>query len=221
MNFSNSSNPVGEIYTGSTTIAFEMDKSGNADFSFFNPSGTERILLNAVAIHSSFTATHIYEMASNESLEPGDAVKLVNRELVKCTTEKDKSCIGLFTGELVSTSDPLEPTPENPKRTLIRDSFGTVYEHSLGGPHTLYAIAAGGDSFTDDLPGAKVCNENGAVLAGDLLCTSSTKPGFLMKQLDGLVDDDIIRSYTVAQAIEDVVFDENGEATGVYVYLKK
>jgi len=46
-----------------------------------------------------------------------------------------------------------------------------------------------------------------------LLVTSST-PGYLMKQAD-----DIIRSSTVGKSMEQVTFDENGQATGVYGYL--
>jgi hypothetical protein len=41
-----------------------------------------------------------------------------------------------------------------------------------------------------------VCDENGAVEAGDLLCSAST-PGYAMKQD---VEADIVRSYTVAKA---------------------
>ena len=58
-----------------------------------------------------------------------------------------------------------------------------------------------------------MCTENGDITAGDLLVTSST-PGYLMKQ-----DDDIIRSKTVGKAMEQVTFDENGQATGIYGYI--
>jgi hypothetical protein len=45
-----------------------------------------------------------------------------------------------------------------------------------------------------------VCGENGDIQAGDLIVTSSI-PGKGMKQ-----DDDIIRSYTVAKARDNVTF---------------
>ena len=85
----------------------------------------------------------------------------------------------------------------------------------------LWKIASVGDSrqladdssTQPDLTGFKVCNEGGAIEAGDLLCTSST-PGYLMKQ-----DDDLIHSYTVGKAMEDVTFDENGQATGIYGFI--
>ena len=48
--------------------------------------------------------------------------------------------------------------------------------------------------------------------AGEI-CTSSVT-GHLMKQ-----DDDILRAYTVGKAVQDVVFDESGKASGVYGYL--
>jgi hypothetical protein len=83
---------------------------------------------------------------------------------------------------------------------------------------TLWKLAAIGDSRqsnygTTALTGFKVCNEGGEISAGDLLCTSTT-PGYLMKQ-----PDDIMRSYTVGKAMEDVTFDGNGQATGIYGYL--
>ena len=74
-------------------------------------------------------------------------------------------------------------------------------------------VASVGDSRTRSMQGFNICNENGDIQAGDLLVTSST-PGYLMKQ-----DDDIIRSCTVGKAMENVVFNEQGQATGVYGYL--
>ena len=86
--------------------------------------------------------------------------------------------------------------------------------------NSIWKVASVGDSRQPRssngetyLNGFKVCNENGAVITGDLLCTSST-PGYLMKQ-----SDDIIRSYTVGKAMEDVIFDSEGSATGVYGYI--
>ena len=44
--------------------------------------------------------------------------------------------------------------------------------------------------------GVKVCNQNGDIEVGDLLCCSDT-PGCFMKQ-----EDDIIRSSTAARALQ-------------------
>jgi hypothetical protein len=84
---------------------------------------------------------------------------------------------------------------------------------------SLWKVASIGDSRQpvssniDDLLGFKVCDENGPIEEGDLLCTSST-PGYLMKQ-----DDDIIRSYTVGKAMENVTFDNAGKAINIYGYI--
>ena len=63
------------------------------------------------------------------------------------------------------------------------------------------------------IKGIKVCNENGAISAGDYLTTSSKK-GFYMKQ-----SDDILRNYTAAKAVDDITFDSNGEQTGIYAIM--
>jgi hypothetical protein len=209
------SNPFARMWTGSTTLAFQMDKSGGADFSFNNPTGTERILLGGSPVHNTFTATHKYEKGASNPQE-GDAVKLVNRKLEKCDSDSDPTCVGLMTSDSLTTGIIDPDNADSSIKTVIEDSFGTSFDHSVGGPHTLYHVASLGDAYTESLSGAKVCNDGGAVSAGDLLETCAAKPGFLRKQ-----SDDIIRASTVAQAIEDVTFDGSGEATGVYVYLKK
>jgi len=61
--------------------------------------------------------------------------------------------------------------------------------------------------------GVKVCNENGNIEIGDLLTTSS-KEGYLMKQ-----DDDIIRAYSMAKSMEDIVFTDTTEKIEVYCIL--
>lgn len=202
------------LTSGTSAFTIRLDKTGTADYAFDNPSGGGRILLEGGVIHTAFTATHKYELGSSEPRE-GDAVKLINRKIELCTTANDPSCIGVFTGESVSTTEGTPDDVDDPKRMIITDSFGKKYDHSIDGPHTLHFVASLGDSHTEFLDGVKVCDEGGAVNAGDFLCTSSI-PGFLMKQAD-----DLLHSYTVAQAIEDVEFDMDGKATGIYAYLKK
>jgi hypothetical protein len=75
------------------------------------------------------------------------------------------------------------------------------------------SVASVGDNECSELKGFKVCNENGAISAGDLLTTSSTA-GYLMKQ-----SDDIMRSSTVGKSAVDVVFDDNNQAINVYGFI--
>lgn len=75
------------------------------------------------------------------------------------------------------------------------------------------SVASVGDNECGQLKGFKVCNENGAISAGDLLTTSSTA-GYLMKQ-----SDDIMRSSTVGKSAVDVVFDNNNLAVDVYGFI--
>ena len=84
---------------------------------------------------------------------------------------------------------------------------------------TVWKVASIGDSRQPrrpditDLLGFKVCDAGGAISVGDLLCTSSIV-GHLMKQ-----DDDIVHSYTVAKAMQTVVFNSGGLASDVYGYI--
>jgi hypothetical protein len=74
-------------------------------------------------------------------------------------------------------------------------------------------VAAVGDNNTNMLKGFKVTDEGGEIKPGTLLCSSST-PGYLMAQ-----PDDIIRSMTVGKAMEDVEFNEDGLAHGIYGFI--
>jgi len=115
------------------------------------------------------------------------------------------------------------------------DSFGDELPENEMDTKSLWKVASIGDSFQSGsralLPGFKVCNQGGDVRTGDLLCSSDT-PGYLMKQPSEYVvtsfdsgSNPIYEerqsqcSYTVAKAMEDVTFDSNGLAEGVYGYL--
>lgn len=204
----------------SYTYAVNTNNASNRTFSVFNNgAGNITFQVNGTTMNVPFTGTHIYDKDPAEVIEEGDAVKLVNRKLVKCAAADDQACIGIFVTETVTTA---EVDGEGSHQDSIYDSFGAKYDRvydtdevTVLEEKTLYHIAACGDSKASGLIGAKVCDEGGAVVDGDLLCTSS-KAGFLMKQTD-----DIVRAKTVAQARESVSFDGNGEATGVYVYLLK
>ena len=78
--------------------------------------------------------------------------------------------------------------------------------------------------------GIKVCNQNGPVLKGDLLCSSDT-PGYVMKQptewaimgfdngTPEYEERQVITSYTVGKCIEDCTFNSEGKTEGIYGYL--
>lgn len=136
-----------------------------------------------------FTGAHIYPASG---VAPTGAALVLNaQEVSLASTPRAKNCVGIAIETYLGT----------------KSSFGETPEAQL------VKVAAVGDNFSGDLRGFLVCNENGPIAAGDLLCTSSV-PGHLMKQ-----DDDILRAYTVGKAMQDVVFDESGKASGVYGYI--
>ena len=136
-----------------------------------------------------FTGAHIYPVSG---VAPAGAALVLNaQEVSLASTPRAKNCVGIAIETYLGT----------------KSSFGEAPEAQL------VKVAAVGDNFSGDLRGFLVCNENGPIAAGDLLCTSSV-PGHLMKQ-----DDDILRAYTVGKAMQDVVFDDSGKASGVYGYI--
>lgn len=144
-----------------------------------------------------FTGAHVYPSAEDLSNHVGSALVLVDGERVELSSaDSSKNVVGL----LISCQA---------KGDTETSSLGPVPE-SLG---YICHVAAVGDSRTSQLQGASVCNEGGDIEAGDLLVTSS-RPGYLMKQ-----EDDIIRSSTVAKAMQPVNFSDDGVATGVYAYV--
>lgn len=145
-----------------------------------------------------FTGAHVYPATEDLSAHVGSALVLVDGERVALASQPNSRNVA---GILISCT---EKSGDSPRSSLgpIADSFGYVCQ-----------VAAVGDSRSGDLLGVSVCNLGGEVVAGDLLVTSS-RPGYLMKQ-----EDDIIRSSTVAKAMQPVNFSEDGVATGVYAYV--
>lgn len=159
----------------------------------------------AVYKHSSsnfFTGTHIY--LSGSDIQIGSSVELEADKTVSATKSAKSTKVS---GVVVQTLQLDASTLEEISRVSTQD----LTEQDLG--KWIIKLAAVGDTREASCLGFNICNENGEVQAGDLLVTSST-PGYLMKQ-----DDDIIRSSTVGKAMEDVVFDESGQATGIYGYI--
>lgn len=189
-----------------TTYAGHWVPGGNGTFDIGRAGNAIRNLYMAGSVIP-FTGSHVYQSPHN--LDEGDAVKLVNGVLTKCISAEDPAVIGLVMNDVVDVADKIAnqtvPSGEAPF-TSVPDSL--MEEHTTG---YLYCVAAVGDSRTNSLSGAKICDEGGPVTNGDYLCTSST-PGFLMKQ-----SDNIRRNYTVGKATGDVSFDIEGKAYGQYI----
>jgi hypothetical protein len=143
-----------------------------------------------------FTGTHVYPCS--EVIPVGSAVELVNGVATISSTAGSPVCAGVVVAS---------------KEVTTEMTHSLSAGESIQGVTHLARVASVGDCRTSGLLGFNICNEGGAVQPGDLLVTSNT-PGYLMRQVD-----DVIRSSTVGKAMEAVVFDENGQATGVYGYL--
>ena len=150
-----------------------------------------------------FTGCHIYKVTDGENLEIGDTVSINNKQIVKTTISNDPSCIGIVAGNTI------EIPVISGAGSIIADSFNIDYDLSITGMD-IRAVASVGDSTTGDLSGFKVCDEGGAITVGTLLVTASGYPGYVKAQ-----SDNIIRSYTVGKALEDVTF-SGGIAHNIY-----
>ena len=186
------------------------------------------------------TLSHMYIKRNDVILEIGDLVKLDgNNELVKASSAKDKTIVGILWQEIDFSikESPLDRFLINGKDTSekdyqYRDSFGNKIPLADRDQKSIWKVASLGDSFdaNSGLQGIKVCNQNGPVLKGDLLCSSDV-PGYAMKQPVEYViigfDNDVpqyeerqtINSYTLGKCMETCTFDTEGKATGIYGYL--
>ena len=202
------------------------------------------ILSHNMPAPSKTTLGHHYVKRNNVSIESGDLVTLdSNNELIKTTNSKDSSVVGVLwkpieeyvTDEFYTDSDITPPSELSEIRFL--DSLSNILPIDERGVKSMWNVAAIGDSRDYNisnsehvLGGFKVCNQEGDVSKGDLLCSSDTA-GYLMKQP---IEHVVIRfegstpiyeerqsqcSYTVAKCMENVIFDTDGMATGVYGYL--
>ena len=205
---------------------------------------THNYISNGILSHNGvpkpFTAGHRY--FSSENLEKGDLVRLnENNEIAKTTEQKDTSVLGIVWYEfcLDSFSVDGEAAELSDENIFKRDSMGRVYSDEQLETKKLWKIASIGDTrFNYDtkpkqkLNGLKICNQNGEVKKGDLLCSSDT-PGYAMKQPTEFIITSIthngspnnyeerqnMNSFTIGKSMEDVEFDENGKSEGVYGYL--
>ena len=184
------------------------------------------------------TLSHQYIKRNNTQILPGDLVKLdENGELVKASSSKDTAIVGILWAEVDYS---IKPHPmdkyRNTERVFVeedhhyRDSLGNKLPIEDRETKTIWKVASIGDSREGTLVGMKVCNQNGPVLKGDLVCSSDT-PGYVMKQptewvIIGFEDGtpqyeerQTITSYTVGKCMEDCAFDTEGKVEGVYGYL--
>jgi hypothetical protein len=185
-----------------------------------------------------FTASHTYIKRNDIQIEVGDLVKLdENNELVKASSAKDSAIVGILWQGLDFTikESPLDKFLPNGKDTSekphhYRDSLGNKIPVTDRDIKTIWRVASIGDSREGGLTGMKVCDQNGLILKGDLVCSSDT-PGYVMKQpVDYVIvgfenevpiyeERQTINSFTVGKCMEDCAFDTEGKAEGIYGYL--
>ena len=186
------------------------------------------------------TLAHMYVKRNDVTLEIGDLVKLDgNNELIKASSAKDKTIVGILWQEIDFSikESPLDKFIIGGKDTSekdyqYRDSFGNKIPLEDRDQKSIWKVASLGDSFDNStgLQGMKVCNQNGPVVKGDLLCSSDV-PGYAMKQpveyvITGFNNDtpvyeerQTINSFTLGKCMETCTFDGDGKATGIYGYL--
>jgi hypothetical protein len=210
---------------------------------------THNYISNGILSHNALgktTLPHKHIKRNDVDIETGDLVKLdENNELIKVTQANDSSVVGILWYKVIDVewehedvtaikkiAKYEEPDPE----LFYRDSLGNTISENEREEKSIWAVAAIGDtrnySTLDafQLDGMKVCNQNGEVKKGDLVCSSDVL-GYLMKQpmeyvILSFEDGNPIYeerqtqcSYTVGKCMEDVEFDEDGKAESIYGYL--
>jgi len=157
-----------------------------------------------------FTGTHI-AYSQNTQLLPGQLVysidawcvginqTLVHTDIV--TKEKDARVFGVVSGisnDILSILSQNKFIAERLENNNGEWTFKLEYQPYIdilinGGYLEVHVNAVGEGGIT-------VCNENGDVINGDYLC-SANLAGYAKKQ-----DDDLLHNYTVAKALEDVIW---------------
>ena len=200
------------------------------------------------------TFSHSYIIRKDSDLEKGDLVKLdENNEMVKSDSKEDPGIVGI----LWRTLKPNKPKTSFMEKQIEKwddakkerycnahyvDSMNQVMPEEDRETKKIMCVAAIGDTrnyaYTDDehyddelLLGFKICNQNGDVKKGDLLCSSDV-PGYLMKQPEEYsitkfndkeepvyASKQSITNITVGKSMEDVSFDSDGKAEGIYGYI--
>ena len=224
-----------DIFTNDfSTIAGDYADRFN-DFVDYDPDGNN---YRNEEITRGVTLSHNYIKRNDTQIEVGDLVKLnENNELVRASSAQDNTIVGILWHDIDFTikESPLDKFLPNGKDTSEKPHH---YKDSLGNKipvvdrdiKTLWRVAAIGDSREGTLTGMKVCDQNGLILTGDLVCSSDT-PGYVMKQpVDYVIvgfenevpiyeERQTINSFTVGKCMEDCAFDTEGKAEGIYGYL--
>lgn len=172
-----------------------------------NPSaggaGTKQWNLYYKADSTVFTGYHYYaKKDTTETFSMGDVIVLENGKATKCTKAHATNVVGIISGHPMGGGRWLSNNKDE-----IATEEGAVEVASVGDSQDWNKIV------THYLTGFKVCNENGAIASGDLLC-SANKTGYLMKQ-----DGTAITTETVGKSMDDVTFESDGTATGIYGFL--
>ena len=177
------------------------------------------------------TLPHQHIKRNDISIQKGDLVKLdINNELIKVTSAKDSSAIGILWSE---TAYDVNATD---KSGHYMDSLNNIIPEVDRAIKSIWKVAAIGDTrvFNTNtilsLNGMKVCDQHGPVSKGDLVC-SSDMPGYVMKQpveyiitgfTDGIAhyeEQQSIHAFTIGKCMEDCTFDVSGKVEGIYGYL--
>ena len=150
--------------------------------------------------NQTFTGTHIY-LRGDKDLEVGEAVKLVQGKLYRTDSANDPKCCGIYAGlswrKKTSLGETINSEVDSNGNLVLNEDIASGVVISLGDTRNQQSGYESIGALVD-------CD----VVAGDLLCSSSTA-GKLTKQ-----SDDLIHSYTVAKAMED------GNASNpVYCYI--
>ena len=166
---------------------------------------------NGIPFDFRFTAGHTYELGEDLSdADKGCALVLkADNKVYKSTSQSDKRIIGFF-GELISERTSINNNHVEKAVNVISigDSYEWNKEVTKDSNNNIIE-----EKFIKRFDGIKVCNENGNVEVGDLLCTSNL-PGYFMKQ-----NDDIIKNSTAARAMENIVFDSINTKDNVYAVM--
>jgi len=178
------------------------------------------------------TLSHSYVIRKDSDIQKGELVKLDdNNEIIRADVKEDPAIIGILWQDKIGFDS-----------VKYLDSFNNILPEEERDVKKIMRVASIGDTrnyaYEDNdnyenelLLGCKVCNQNGDVKKGDLLCSSDV-PGYLMKQPEEYsitkfndkeepvyASKQSITNITVGKSMEDVSFDSDGKAEGIYGYI--
>tara|TARA_R100000773_G_C4206063_1_gene106926 strand:+ start:125 stop:1225 length:1101 start_codon:yes stop_codon:yes gene_type:complete len=193
-------NPQSSVAAGLWNVYYKSDASVFTGYHYYAKKEPTILYTEKDTIPSGKKVGDV--KTQGETFEMGDVIVFENGKVTKCTKANATNVVGIYSGH---------PMPGGRYLSNNKDDVATE-EHAL-------EVASVGDSQdwnktqTHYLTGFKVCNENGAIASGDLLCSAS-KTGYLMKQ-----DGTTITTETVGKSMDDVTFESDGTALGIYGFL--